>query len=172
MPDKDKNAIGRLLSTCSEIESLAGEFYRSLARLHGFEPDAAALLLKTACEEDNHKLQFELGRRLSSAIVSGAALDQEKADRVLKSFNDAITKLATSTSPPTVQSALKYAIRMENLMMDLHMDHSIVFTSDSYREMFTAMMDQDCQHIQALKDYLERCESGDGRAKTSLAGRR
>ena len=155
----DLKSVGALLMTCSEIEFLAGEFYRLLSRLHTHDPDAVALWLKTAKEEDNHKLQFDLGQRLSSAVVCGAALDQKQADRVVQSFHDAIAKIAASPVPPTVRSALQIAIKMETMMMEFHMDHAVVFTSESYREMFKAMMAQDYQHIQALKYFLDRCES-------------
>ena len=155
----DQKSVGALLMTCSEIEFLAGEFYRLLSRLHTQDPDAVALWLKTAKEEDNHKLQFDLGRRLSSTVTCGAVLDQRQADRVVQSFHDAIDKITASPAPPTVRSALQIAIKMETMMMQFHMDHAVVFTSDSYRDMFQAMMAQDHQHVQALEDFLGRCES-------------
>jgi len=158
MAANDTNSIRKLLTTCCEIETLAGEFYRALARLHKHEPDAAALWLKTASEEDNHKLQFDLCQRLSVMIVSGAVLDQEKADRALQLLRGAIAKLETSA--PTVPSALRFAINMETMMMEFHMEHAIVFTSKDYSKMFRAMMDQDCGHIQTLKDFLSRYEAG------------
>jgi DNA-binding FadR family transcriptional regulator len=155
----DLKTVGALLMTCSEIEFLAGEFYRLLSRLHTHEPEAVALWLKTAKEEDNHKLQFDLGQRLSSTVACGAVLDQRQAARVVQSFQDAIAQIAASPVPPTVRSALQIAIKMKSMMMEFHMDHAVVFTSDSYREMFKAMMAQDYGHIQALKDFLDRCES-------------
>lgn len=152
MIDKSSSGIARLLETCCEIESSTAKLYRLFAVLHEHEPVVAALWLKTAEEEDNHGRQFELGQRLSSGVISAAALDHEKADCVLRQLNDALAKV--ETSPPGIESALKFAVDLETRLSEFHMDTAVVFVDDSHRAMFKSMMSFDREHVQTLKDFL------------------
>lgn len=145
MNKESRIVIDRLLRTCAEIEASTAKIYRLFASLHGDEPRVVALWLKTAEEEDNHQRQFELGLRLSPETI-------EKADHVLQQVRDAIAKV--ETSPPDIESALKFAVDMEMKLSEFHMKSAVVFVNDYYRTMFKSMMSNDREHVQALKDSL------------------
>ncbi|GFO55749.1 hypothetical protein GMSM_27560 [Geomonas sp. Red276] len=157
MAVKDQNSLRKLLQTCSDLEALAGELYRTLAKVHKDDDAAHALWLKTAREEDNHQLQFDLCLRLASNMVHGSSVSQEKADRAVALFKESIVNLRNS--PPSVPAALKFAIRMETAMLEFHTAQALDFTSDQFLNMFKAMMNDDREHIKSLQDFLQRYES-------------
>lgn len=151
MIEKNIAQVSKLMLTCAEIESVIARIYRILACLHAKEPPAERLWLKTAAEEDNHQSQFELGYRLCPAIVSGMVVDNESADGLLRKLLGAVVEIETSR--PDIAAALEFAIDMEIKLSKFHMDGAIIFTDDSHRSMFWAMMAADDAHVQTLKDF-------------------
>ncbi len=149
----------RLLDVCRRIEFAMAGLYRYLADRYPDLPDVAAALRKTANEEENHALQFQLASKLPNLLVE-LKVDVEVADRLLKTVQDLDAKVRQT--PPSAVGALRLALELERRLADYHMDSVGVFQSPQLQEMFKAMMAADKNHVKALSEALARLSPESG----------
>ncbi len=143
----------RTLHICAQIEAKAAEMYSYFSRIHGDDPVAAKLWKKTAEEEENHRLQFQLATKLGNAIVGQVVVEQEKADaalRMVEMLYDSVVE-----SPPDVTHALRFAIDIEEALVVFHMENAVEYADPACKKLFDAMAANDRDHVKSLKDYLE-----------------
>ncbi len=149
----------RLLDVCRRIEFAMAGLYRYLADRYPDLPDVAAALRKTANEEENHALQFQLASKLPNLLVE-LKVGVEAADRLLKTVQDLDAKIRQA--PPSAVTALQVALELERRLTDYHMDSIGVFQSPQLQEMFKAMMAADKNHQGALGEALAKLSPESG----------
>lgn len=148
-----------LLEVCRRIEFTLGSLYRFLSELYVDMHDLAAVFLKTANEEQNHALQFELALKLPNLILH-PTVNVGGADRLLKDVLDFDVKVRQTLPRPA--DALRAAVEMENRLAAYHMDTIGEFRHPRTQEMFKAMMAADKQHVGRLTAALGRLTAPGG----------
>ncbi len=154
-----RDDAGRLLDVCRRIEFAMARLYRYLADRYPDLPEVAALLRKTANEEENHALQFQLASKLPN-LLAELKVDVGVADRMLKTVQDLDAKVRQT--PPSAVAALRVALELERRLTDYHMNSVGVFQNPQFQEMFKAMMAADKNHAEALGDTLTRLSPESG----------
>lgn len=149
----------KILDTCRDIELVCADIYSCFADLFVGSPCCAALWEKTAKEEKNHAAQFELAMKMKKGMVTAVTMDQWKATNTL---NVARSILAgVRQHPPTLEDALRSAIKLELHLAEFHMECVAVFRDETFHAMFKAMMAADDQHVKALQEaYQEYLRTG------------
>jgi rubrerythrin len=140
----------RILDVCRDIELTAEKLYLFFAEVFKDDGELAALWLKTAQEEKNHAHQFELAAKLKTGMVESIHVPLEEAEEMLGIVGKFL--INSKKKPPSAEGALLFAVGMEEQLSKFHMDCLAIFTDESYREMFSAMMAHDKQHVEALQD--------------------
>lgn len=143
-----------LFESCALLEEKVSQLYYLFAGLYADIPELAALWNKTAEEEENHMRQFELAARIARSAPHSHSVDPALVGQAL----DMITRLTDKVrqTPPGWQGALKLAIDIEEKLARFHMDSVAVYDDDSINNLFKSMMSCDEQHVQSLRNYLER----------------
>jgi rubrerythrin len=140
-----------LLEICRRIEETMARLYHRLAEMHAGH-EVQALWHKTAREEENHALQFELLQRRPD--LPPVRID---AARALKALEVAETVLAGyELEAPSVAAALEEAMLLEHSLAQYHADLAVAFPNDEQNRLFGSMMAADADHFGALQAALER----------------
>lgn len=102
-------------------------------------------------EEENHQHQFALARRMMSNIACTANIDIETAVDV----RDKIAKLVATVTkrPPDLATALQRAIDLEEKLALFHAGTVVSFTDTKIKNMFSAMLGFDQEHVDTLRRY-------------------
>jgi rubrerythrin len=157
---KDKNIAWRLnmqqvkeiLQTCGIIEEKVAEIYRFFATHFHEDPPLAELFQKTAQEEDNHMLQFQLALKTGNLHLSRMKIDVTVAQNALAMVTRHFDRLRSS--PPTAVQALELAVMLEEKLIQFHMDTVAVFQDQFAQNLFQAMMDSDQEHVRSLTEFV------------------
>ena len=153
MVTKHEKSDGYLIfDTCSRLEARFAELYHYYGDIFSEDFYASKLWKKVALEEENHLKQFEVADRLYRWSDYLVTVDLERAQRICNKM-DALLEHVRQT-PPTLETALKKAIEMEEAVADLHMNTAVKFADESIQNLFKAMAGSDLDHIQSLKDHL------------------
>jgi rubrerythrin len=144
----DINDIG-IFDVCCQIEETCADLYRYFANLFIENLQASKLWTKTAMEEDNHAEHFRLAAR-----IKGKGLQSINTELFI--VNNLLNKIQSvyegvQKSPPPLKEALRFAIKLENSMLEYHMNAIAKFEDKKTEQLFAAMMDSDKQHIQMLE---------------------
>jgi rubrerythrin len=150
------------LEVCMGIEGLCADLYHHYSEVYEDVPEASHLWKKTAMEEENHKLQFELALRL---------MDENEFEISQDSLNRAYTiqyKLLrlmehVKSNTPELLTAVTRAVEMEDNLADLHVHTSLNFKDRSLQKLFSALGEDDRSHVSALQRFqtildLPHCE--------------
>ncbi len=148
-----------LLEVYRRIEFTLASLYRFLSNLYADTPDTAAVFLKTANEEENHALQFELALKLPNPIAH-PTVAVEAADALLKDVLDLDAKVRRTLPAPV--EALQTAVDLETRLAAYHMDSIGIFHQPRLQEMFKAMMAADKQHVETLTAALAKLSPPSG----------
>ncbi len=142
-----------LLEICSRIEKMTSELYYYFSGLYRKMPGLTRLWIKTAQEEENHMLQFQMAIRLSKSATFTTTVSLAHAHQVF----DMVTGIQERVrkNPPTWHNALKLAIELEERMSRFHTDTALIFDDDTFNSLYQAMMKHDEDHIRALSNYRE-----------------
>lgn len=143
-----------VLDTCEQIEQTAATLYHHFADLFGDDEVLFQLWNTTAIEEENHAHQFVLARKIKRGLVDTVKVDRWKADNTLAMIRSVLDNVREH--PPTLDDALRSAIKLESSLSHFHMDCVAVFTDGSLQNMFRAMMAADDGHVLRLKDAYDR----------------
>jgi rubrerythrin len=145
-----------ILDVCCRIEEACEDIYRNFSRLFADNPKAHDLWVKTSIEEGNHAEQFRLASRLKGSGIRSLKTGLYEAQITLakiNSINEGILK-----SPPSLKEALRFAIKLENSLASFHMDTVAKFEDEDIARLFSAMMNNDHDHILILeKAFNELC---------------
>ena len=142
-----------ILKACRDIEHIAAEIYRFYAETFKDNPRIKSLWEKTADEEKNHALQFELAIKLRTGMIEGSNGDSFVVCNTLKflrSLLDGIKK-----SKPALSEALRSAIKFEEHLAQFHLSCIAIFRDERFKNMFTAMMAADNEHVESLQNEYE-----------------
>lgn len=151
-----------LLEVCRRIEFTLASLYRFLSDLYGDTLDIAAVFLKTANEEENHALQFQLALKLPN-VIAHPTVAVGTEDYLLRDVLNLDAKVRRTLPPPV--DALRTAVDLETRLAAYHMDSIGVFHHPRLQEMFKAMMAADKQHVETLTAALANLSpSSEGRA--------
>lgn len=145
--------ITGLLEICTTIESKTAELYFCFSDLYRERPDLSRLWRKTAQEEENHMLQFQLAIKLKKSCAFSAVVSLTQAQQALTMITGLLEKVRERT--PTWRNALKFAIELESRLSLFHTNTALVFEEDSFNSLYRAMMKHDQDHVLALSRYLE-----------------
>ena len=144
----------RVLDICREIELLNEELYRRFAANFSEDCELAALWRKTANEEANHALQFELAIRAKKEMIKGVEADA-KAIATMYEYVRTILEMVEE-SPPDPAEALRLSIKLEQRLAGMHLDCIAIFSDESSKVLFRAMMANDHNHIESLLEASEK----------------
>lgn len=143
---------GKILEICRDIELVNAELYRYFAEIFKGHAEMAALWHKTADEEANHARQFVLAIKMRrDVMVDSLAIDGGKAQETLKIVNAYYASV--QKTPPTMLDALAAAIKIEKGLASFHMTTAVNFTEARHKKLFTAMMEADRDHLDALQKF-------------------
>ena len=112
---------------------------------------------KTAAEEDNHAEQFKLAIRLKAIGVQQIAVEAAQVLALLQNLEAAFEKVVLAR--PSASEALKLAIQIEEKVADFHMSTIVVFHSVDIKNLFTAMMQNDRDHVNMLRHMYDKISS-------------
>lgn len=146
--------IRDLFESCALLEEKVAQLYHLFAELYSDIPELTALWIKTAEEEENHMRQFELAGRLARSAALSHSIDPVVVGQALDMVTRVIDKVRQT--PPSWQGSLKLAIDLEDKLGRFHMDSAAVYVDDSINNLFKSMMTCDEQHVQLLRNYLEK----------------
>ena len=142
-----------ILEKCREIELLSKKLYHFFADIFADDADIKALWTKTADEEQHHADQFTLALKMKKNLNITLNINMQKAVFVVGELEKMINKF--EVNPPKLTDALSTAIKLENYLVDLHLVCVVSFEDQSFKNMFSAMMAADQQHIERLQSTLE-----------------
>ena len=143
-----------LLDQCAQVESNCAEVYRHFAGIHADSHQLAALWKTTADEEDNHAQAFRTMGRMKGEGSVGVDADPTGVAAALKKLQSLMELLKTSTLPPV--EALKLALRMETYLSQFHVNVVALCHDAEMRNLLSAMMNHDLEHIETLERALEQ----------------
>jgi rubrerythrin len=144
--------VREVLVACRDLEMLMASLYDMLAKIHADVPSMAKLWSKTANEERNHAAQFGLVLDIRNEAVEAVRVDLSEVGRMHRAVEMLCQECATR--PPAVDDALRTAIAFEEALMDLHAHQVPIFTHDSHKNLFAAMMAADREHVGRLRRAL------------------
>ena len=150
--------IIKVLEICRDVELVSAELYNYFAEIFSEHEELAALWRKTAWEEESHAQQFALALKMRrEPLVEAVAMAGRRAEHALnivKSLNDVVRK-----NKPTMLEALRAAIKLEQGLAAFHMSTVASFVHESHKELFSAMMLADTDHVEALEKFSRRLSS-------------
>ena len=140
------------LDVCIGIETLCAELYHYYSKIYEDVPEASRLWKKTAFEEENHRMQFELALKLLKETEFDVTEDNLKR---AYSVQYKLLKLMDhiKNNQPDLLTAVSKAVEMEEKLADLHAHASLDFSDKSMQKLFKALNEADREHIGALKNY-------------------
>lgn len=134
------------------IEVLCADLYHFYSELFQDIPDAARLWKKTALEEENHRMQFELALRLMEEAEFEIPPDSLKQAFSIQYKLLKLTEHVKLTRPELLTAVTK-AVEMEDKLADLHVHSSLKFKDPSIQRLFQALSHDDREHISALQRF-------------------
>jgi rubrerythrin len=137
-----------ILETCRDIELLSEQLYSCFAALFSEDKELAALWVKTSSEEANHARQFLLAIRNKKDMLKSVAIDAGPVDRAFKLVSNLLE--SAKKNPPNAAEALRIAIKLEEHLACMHLECIAVFTEESNKMLFRAMMANDNRHTESL----------------------
>ena len=140
-----------LLKSCATIERECAELYHWLSDLYHENRRAALLWKKTALEEENHESQFILAEKLANGMLTVPLLEEDSVERELEKLR--ALRRDFEVNPPTLTRALEAAIILEEDLAKFHLEKVLLYSNEDDRKMFSAMMDHDTDHAEALKSF-------------------
>lgn len=148
----DVMASKTFLEICRGIERLCADLYHYYGDIYEAIPEAASLWKKTALEEENHQMQFELALRLMDETEF--EVSKESLKRAF-SIQSKLLKLTDHVKKvkPELLTAISGAVEMENQLANLHVHSAFIFKEESMQKLFKALSDHDCEHVEALQRY-------------------
>lgn len=149
--DQDKDRVWLLLDICRDIEGHFAELYHFYSNHFRDNEVISRMWKKTAMEEENHQHQFAMARRMMSNIKCTANVDIDTAvdvrDNVAKLVANAIKR------PPELLNALKRSIELEEKLSTFHAGTVVNFTDPCIKDMFSAMLGFDKEHIETMRRH-------------------
>jgi len=142
-----------VLGKCAEIELKSMELYDLYADCFEHDVDVARMWRRVAREEENHANQFRLAVKMKEGAIRAVTVDPWKVDntlRVLQSIIDGVKR-----SSPSLEEALRSAIKLEEHLSCLHVDCVVNFEDEQYRKFFHAMMACDNAHASRLQEVYD-----------------
>jgi rubrerythrin len=148
----DIMASKTFLEVCMGIEGLCAELYHYYSDIYKDMPEASSLWKKTALEEENHKMQFELALRLMSESDFEVRVESLKQ---AFSIQYKLLKLIdhVKSNKPELMTAVSRALEMEVKLADLHVNTSLKFNDGSIQNLFRSLSEADKEHVTDLQRY-------------------
>jgi rubrerythrin len=146
-----------ILDICCKIEETCADLYRYFSKTYADSPQISALWEKTAKEEDSHAEHFRLAYRLQGRGIRSLKTDMNQANKTLTMVQGIYESVLKS--PQTLKDALWFAIQLELLISEYHMNTLAAFDDKNLERLFSSMMNNDKDHISMLeKSYKELFE--------------
>ena len=143
-----------VLGKCAEIELKSMELYDLYADCFEHDLDVARMWRRVAREEENHANQFRLAVRMKDGAIGGVIVDPGRVEdtlRVVQSIIDGVKQC-----PPSLEDALRSAIKLEEQLSGLHVDCVVNFENEQCRRFFHAMVTYDNAHASCLQEAYEQ----------------
>lgn len=140
-----------IFGICAKIEARFAELYHYYSELFSDDSDAAGLWKKVAEQEENHLRQFEFADRLYRWDDFKVNVEIERARRICEKMNVLLEHVRQN--PPDLETALRKAISMEEVLAEFHMASAVIFADKNTQKLFRAMAECDRDHIQSLKRF-------------------
>jgi rubrerythrin len=138
-----------LLENCIQIERNVGQIYSIFMDQQSSCPEYAQLWEKTAQEENNHEQQFILAKRLACCMKTDTTDSAQPSNELVKKL--VALKVRVAEIPLSPSESLRLAIDMEEKLAAFHMSQMHIFSDESTNNLFKSMMNNDNDHLKALK---------------------
>jgi len=138
-----------VLENCIRIERILGEIYDIFREQQAACPEYVRLWEKTAQEEHNHEQQFLLAKRLACSMKTDAAESDQPSNELVGKLTALKARVAARKLSPA--ESLRLAIELEEKLSAFHMDQLHIFSDAATNTLFTSMMNNDNNHVEALK---------------------
>lgn len=140
------------LILCMRIEGLCAELYHYYSKIYEEMPEASRLWKKTALEEENHQLQFELALRLMNETEF--ELPKDSLKRVYSVHANLLKYLdQIKIEKPELLTAVSKSIEMEQKLADLHVHTALHFKDESMQNLFKSMSEADSNHVSDMQTF-------------------
>lgn len=138
-----------ILETYRKVELTCAAIYRHFSVIYADNTLISDLWDKTSKEEENHSEQFGLACRLRGSGIQSLKTNMDQATKLLTKMQSVYD--AIHTSPPTIDEAFRFAIKMEYALEEYHMNAITTFEDENTSRLFSAMMKCDQNHIAMLE---------------------
>lgn len=128
----------KVLDICQHIHKSAEEFYQYLAEVHRPNREISKMWGLLAIDKCNHADTFKMANRLRGEGISEIYVTVEMATAILVKMK-AIPK-GTGNSPPALQDALSFAIKMEEKLNSVHFRHVVRFLNEQDMELMSSSL--------------------------------
>ena len=148
--------IVAILETCRDIELACAEIYTFYNERFSYDEELKVLWSKTALEEENHALQFNVAIKMrKDGVIVDHNADPIKATQILNMLKGILGSVKSHA--PSEIDALSSSLKLEEKLQEFHLDYVAVFKDGHLKEMFTSMMSADQLHREAIeKVFLKR----------------
>jgi rubrerythrin len=125
-----------VLETCKHIHKYAEEFYQYLSEVHHEHRDIARMWGLLAIDKCNHSDTFMMAYRIKGDGISEISISPEIAAGILAKMK-AIPK-GDIYNPPSVVDALRFTVRMEENLSNVHFSKVVKFTSEQDSDLMSS----------------------------------
>jgi rubrerythrin len=143
-----------ILDQCALIETKCADMYRYLAQKYASIPELAALWIKTANEEDNHAMQFQILKKTKGRGIIDVAADCSSVSEGLKKVESLFNQIMHSSFSPV--EAVQLALKLESYLGRFHSASVTICNDEATQNLLKAMMANDLGHENMLKEMLDK----------------
>lgn len=128
----------KILDMCQTIHKLAEEIYQNLAEVHCEDREAARMWGLFAIDKCNHSDTFKMAHRLKGGGIRRIHGSEEMVRGILIKMKS--IPGINRTAPPTVVSALRFTVKMEELLSKVHFFHIVEFLDERDAALLTSKL--------------------------------
>ena len=149
----------KVLDICCQIEEHCSELYQYFAEIHHEDRDVALIWSLTAVDEDNHVRLFQMASRLKGEGIIELFITAKSAMEMLNNMKTLLKNV--HNKPPSIITALRFTIRMEKNLSQIHLGHIAHFSDEHTKRLFSSTLKRNQERINQLERVIaEMVEKG------------
>jgi rubrerythrin len=139
----------RIMDICCQIEEHCSELYQFFAQIHSDDREVARIWCLTAVDEDNHVNLFKMASRLKGEGIIDLFVTVEMATEMLNNIKTLLKNVRNK--PPSKLTALRFTIKMEKNLSQIHLGYIANFSNDHIKNLFSSTLKRNQERIRQLE---------------------